>query len=295
MKLLRTFKMILKQKNCSGLVAAGFSNNPVVSAFMAGSFSGTCSTILLQPLDLLKTRVQQVEGRKHEGLLSMTKEVIGKERLFGLWRGVFPSLVRTVPGVGIYFSTMHKLKVTMCHGSPSPCSSLLIGGFSRAIAGCIMIPVTVVKIRCESGVYEYKSVSGALRSILRVEGVRGLMSGLLPTLLRDAPFSGIYLMCYEKLKVVVAGRTRRADLEKVWCGLGAGVLASLITQPADVVKTQLQLKPTCYATKVMGEIYIREGPLGFFKGGVPRMLRRTLMAALAWGVYEQAMRNIGIK
>ena len=38
---------------------------------------------------------------------------IGKDRLFGLWRGVLPSLVRTVPGVGIYFSTMHTLKVVI--------------------------------------------------------------------------------------------------------------------------------------------------------------------------------------
>jgi len=45
----------------------------------------------------------------------------------------------------------------------------------------------------------------------------------------------------------------------------------------------------------MQEIAIQDGVRGFFVGGVPRMLRRTMMAALAWTVYEQAMRNIGIK
>jgi len=32
--------------------------NPVIKAFLAGSFSGTCTTILFQPLDLVKTRIQ---------------------------------------------------------------------------------------------------------------------------------------------------------------------------------------------------------------------------------------------
>ena len=31
---------------------------PVLKSFLAGSFSGTFSTILFQPLDLIKTRLQ---------------------------------------------------------------------------------------------------------------------------------------------------------------------------------------------------------------------------------------------
>lgn len=35
-----------------------FQYHPVLKAFLAGSFSGTFSTILFQPLDLVKTRLQ---------------------------------------------------------------------------------------------------------------------------------------------------------------------------------------------------------------------------------------------
>ena len=35
------------------------ATNPVFKAFVAGSLSGTCSTVLFQPLDLVKTRIQQ--------------------------------------------------------------------------------------------------------------------------------------------------------------------------------------------------------------------------------------------
>jgi hypothetical protein len=43
------------------------TTSPVVSAFLAGSMSASCSTLLLQPLDLLKTRMQQVTHLQSKG------------------------------------------------------------------------------------------------------------------------------------------------------------------------------------------------------------------------------------
>lgn len=52
----------------------------------------------------------------------------------------------------------------------------------------------------QSGFYSYVSVPGALRSMYETEGIRALFSGLTATLLRDAPFSGIYVMFYSQAK-----------------------------------------------------------------------------------------------
>lgn len=42
-----------------------FQYSPVFKAFLAGSFSGTFSTILFQPLDLVKTRLQNPNPSIH--------------------------------------------------------------------------------------------------------------------------------------------------------------------------------------------------------------------------------------
>ena len=66
-------------------------------------------------------------------------------------------------------------------------------------------------------------------------------------------------------------------------------MASGVTQPFDVLKTKMQLYPDKFDNILQAAIYVRKkyGPKGYFKGLVPRMMRRTLMAAMAWTVYEQ--------
>lgn len=163
-----------------------------------------------------------------------------------------------------------------------------------------MSPITVIKTRYESGRYGYRSIFAALRTIYHREGHRGLFSGLTATLLRDAPFSGIYLMFYNQTKSIVSQDQLDMTLIPVvnfGCGILAGILASLVTQPADVIKTHMQLSPGKFRWIGQAVMFIFKdyGPRGFFQGGVPRALRRTLMAAMAWTVYEEMMAKMGLK
>jgi len=107
-------------------------SNPVMKAFLAGSLSGTCSTLLFQPLDLVKTRVQQQDTRgTRVSIIRVVTSVVSKDSLSGLWRGVMPSMFKTVPGVGLYFSSMHYMKTTFCDGRPSHLQSIMIGCSAR--------------------------------------------------------------------------------------------------------------------------------------------------------------------
>ncbi|XP_061585157.1 mitochondrial glycine transporter B-like isoform X2 [Cololabis saira] len=279
--------------------------HPALKAFLCGSLSGTCSTLLFQPLDLVKTRLQTLQnsaqpGTPKPGMFTVLVNVVRTENFFGLWKGVSPSFVRCIPGVGIYFSTFYSLKQRFfVDRAPNAGEAVLLGAGARTVAGVSMLPFTVIKTRFESGRFDYVSVAGALRSVYQTEGVRALFSGLTATLLRDAPFSGIYVMFYSQAKRGLPHEVTAAayaPLANFSCGVMAGVMASLATQPADVVKTHIQVRPSHWSTADAVRYILKEhGLRGFFRGAVPRSLRRTLMAAMAWTVYEQLMARMGLK
>ena len=133
----------------------------------------------------------------------------------------------------------------------------------------------------------------ALSTIYRTEGGRGLVTGFGATLARDVPFSAVYFAVYTQLKQTMAETEspHHSVLRSFCCGLVAGTVASIITQPADVIKTSLQLFPTEYNHRKTGEtlrsIHQRLGFRGYFAGLMPRLVRRTLIAAMSWTVYDK--------
>ena len=278
-----------------------YISNPVVKSFLAGSLSGTCSTIVFQPLDLVKTRIQTpVSGSAPTGVIAVVHNVVKNETLIGLWRGMAPSLSRTVPGIGVYFCSLHWLRNKIGNNDPSPLESMLVGASARTVSGISMLPFTVIKTRFESGLFKYNGVVSALVTIYRLEGAKGLYSGLTATLMRDVPFSALYLMFYTEIKKKLrdTGNVNMTmPLTHFSCGIVAGCFASIVTQPADVIKTKMQLFPDRFSRvhQCIFYVYKTYGPAGYFKGLVPRTLRRTLMAALAWTVYEQMMTKVGLK
>nr|CAB3266183.1 solute carrier family 25 member 40-like [Phallusia mammillata] len=272
------------------------TSNPLVKSFLAGSFSGTCSIILFQPFDLVKTRIQVATSPALAGITTNSalqttmwnvgRTVVQNDSLRGLWKGFVPSFLRCVPGVGMYFSSLHWLKQKyLSDRKPTSKESLILGASARTLTTVCMLPMTVIKTRFESGQFGYKSVHEAMYTIYSKEGTAGLYRGIFATLLRDAPFSGIYLMFYNSMKSTFPYEGNTATFG---CGIVAGVAASCITQPADVIKTHKQLHSSTERVRDIAYlIYQKNGIRGYFSGLVPRVTRRTLMAAMAWTVYEQ--------
>lgn len=100
------------------------------------------------------------------------------------------------------------------------------------------MPFTVLKARYESGLYAYRSVPTAILEMLRTEGWSGLYRGYHVTLIRDVPFSGLYLAFYEHLRNGLPISNRFTC--NLVSGLVAGGLATIVTHPFDVIKTRVQ-------------------------------------------------------
>ncbi|XP_035219798.1 mitochondrial glycine transporter-like [Stegodyphus dumicola] len=131
---------------------------PFLKSFLAGSVSGTCSTLLFQPLDLIKTRLQNPtkSGHTRNGMFKLFIHVVRNEKLVGLWRGTVPSIMRCVPGVGMYFSSLHWLQSNFGTKDPSPLESVCFGVLARSFAGATLLPVTVIKTRYEVFIYFFR-------------------------------------------------------------------------------------------------------------------------------------------
>ncbi|KAF7588150.1 hypothetical protein BBP40_006117 [Aspergillus hancockii] len=282
--------------------------------FAAGLCSGLTSAVLLQPADLLKTRVQQSQT----SLLPTIKGIISSPNpIRGLWRGTLPSALRTGFGSALYFTSLNALRQGIAHtGVPvtlstssgntkvaasssalpklSNSANLATGAAARVAAGFVMMPVTVLKVRYESSYYSYGNLYGAGRDILRTEGVRGLFAGFGATAARDAPYAGLYVLFYEQLKRRVASLadsgtgTSSSSINFVSGALAAG-LATAITNPFDAIKTRLQLMPNKYGNMVRAvKIMVRENGVRSMFGGLGlRITRKALSSALAWTVYEE--------
>ena len=77
---------------CVSFVCFVQYKSAVVKSFLAGSFSGTCSTILFQPLDLIKTRLQLLQKTQHSSrtIVGIAYVILREQKVFALWTGLVP-------------------------------------------------------------------------------------------------------------------------------------------------------------------------------------------------------------
>ncbi|KAF7730588.1 hypothetical protein EC973_001970 [Apophysomyces ossiformis] len=299
--------------------------NPVLH-LVGGALSGMTACVTLQPLDLIKTRLQQqrqdhlafLREAKQKGLLvaphkstiySTIRGIVQTNGVHGLWRGTVPTIVRNVPGSALYFCTLAEIREVLQRVRKSPSSSpqwkqqkrwenLISGAAARGAVGYVMMPITVVKVRYESNFYNYKSMSQAFRSIVKNDGFRGLFAGYGATFIRDAPFAGIYLFFYEQTKSWTNAfvKSQQLAVANVAINLGSGVVAgaaaTCMTQPFDMLKTRMQLKPNLYKYLIQAaqKVFREEGIMGFFDGISVRLIRKPLNSAISWAIYEEVVR-----
>lgn len=337
-------------------------------SFVKGAAAGILSSIILQPLDLLKSRLQyhyvvrktgnynnnsnETKNVKNDRnnksirntiknnvtrsnnhlvnkttVMELMKTIIKNEGITSLWNGIGPSLIRVCGGVGIYFSSLElmtsyrnkknkKLNI-IPNNNNNLASTFLIGASARSLAGVIMLPVTVVKTRFEAkppSEHGYKNTFNAFSQIIKNESWSGLYRGLTPTLVRDVPFSGIYLILYQNLRVYtidyyqvkennlpphnsnnVKHYKNKIKDEKLptyinfSIGFIAGSIATALTHPFDVIKTRMQVTKRFENEKISNyfkDIYTKEGSVGLSRGLFLRVIKRPLSTAMVWTVYE---------
>lgn len=284
----------------------------LVNSILSGACSGGISAVLFQPLEYLKTKLQQPTFKysfkslktytmKQLIIITITdqNQQIKFNNLKKFWSGLTPSLVRSVPVAGIYFGCIDTFKNSERFGHSKKggnyeiLHSFLIGSLSKVIADVSTFPLGLIKTRYESEVYNYRGISSAFFEIVKSDGVFGLYKGLSATLARDITYSGLYFTLYTKVKHMAKESGAISESEKpiffATCALISSLLACAFTQPPDAIRAYIQLDPYLNRSFITAaqNIYDKNGFKGFFAGFVPRAMRRTMISVMSWTLYEK--------
>jgi hypothetical protein len=222
----------------------------------------------------------------------------------GLWRGLTPTLIMTVPSQLTYMTCYDIFRGhILAMGEPVSTSStpslsnisahtmlasLCAGAMARSVSATLVTPIELIRTRLQASTVTSSDFSSLIRSLgrdVRKSGPRVLFQGLTPTLYRDVPFSAIYFTGYESMKRVLTGagfgerqtgNLRQKDFAVAFfSGATSGTLAAIITQPFDVIKTRLQAQSQTSKTtlQMWRDITGREGAKGLFRGLSPRVAK----------------------
>ena len=75
-------------------------------AMLGGMLAGCFSTMLNNPFDAVKTRMQGTQAKElYSGFFDCVTKIVKQEGILTLWAGVVPRLARVVPGQGIIFAS----------------------------------------------------------------------------------------------------------------------------------------------------------------------------------------------
>ncbi|CUM62862.1 uncharacterized protein PRCAT00000421001 [Priceomyces carsonii] len=291
---------------------------------IAGGMAGLVSAVALQPFDLLKTRLQQQQliNKKYQPTIS--KELKKLTTLKDLWRGVLPSMLRTSIGSGLYFtilssfrSRLAALKTSQVASKSSilprlsPMENLATGFVVRAIVGLITMPITIMKTRFESNIYNYNSMYEGIESIYLNDekssrgSIKNFFRGSFATLARDCPYAGLYVLFYESFKnnivptIVIPLHQHLipdSSLINSTSAVLAASTATTITAPFDAIKTRLQLNssdaPTSGIWKTTIQLLRENGGIrNLFRGLSLRLGRKGMSAGIVWCIYEELIKK----
>lgn len=81
----------------------------------------------------------------------------------------------------------------------SPLKSFLLAFNCRAMTSIILLPITVIQTR-NQWLCERTKLFSSFKSVYQQNKFKGFYRGILPTIIRDAPSSGLYLSIYNMSK-----------------------------------------------------------------------------------------------
>jgi len=262
-------------------MSKGKTSNPQV-AMVTGAVAGGIEAFAMWPTENIKTQLQlqsKAENPKFTSFSGGVRYVVQNEGVLGLYNGLVPIILGSLPKAGIRFGGNaffkgHLLEMDL----PLPSSIVnLLGGMCAGASEAIfaVTPMETVKtktIQMKCGFLE------GMGRILTDSGISGFYKGVVATVIKQASNQGLrfmYMGAYKDWRSQ-GGKRKLDTIETIIGGMGAGCFSVLGNNPFDVVKTKMQgVDANKYKNTLdcFVQIFRNEGIGGYYRGVLPRLYR----------------------
>ena len=136
---------------------------------------------------------------------------------------------------------------------------------------------------------KYSTLLSSLQLIYREEGLKQLWKGNALNVARVIPYSAIQFGSYDAYKhTILNDQPRRLTTrERLEAGALAGMTATTVTHPMDVVRLRLSVDKSLKGSRdALREVWLEGGVRALFKGFVPTMLSVSPFIALNFASFD---------
>mmetsp|Transcript_106896 Transcript_106896/g.300563 ORF Transcript_106896/g.300563 Transcript_106896/m.300563 type:complete len:342 (+) Transcript_106896:1-1026(+) len=266
---------------------------------LCGALATIVGDFAMHPIDTIK--VTQQAASTALTFIGAIKQIFATSGVLGFYQGVVPYLIGDGSSGAVKFATFEASKTYLERRLPPkyhPAVQFLCAAGAMLACSVILVPGEVLKCKIQAG--GATSLGGAISSILKTEGIKGLFAGYYATLVRDVPYTMLELGVYENVKMLIRRfREREAlnGMEEAFAAAVTGGLAAFLTTPLDLIKTKLMLQGTTGGQysgifDAVGSIYQRSGLDGLFVGSTARVTWLVPFTIIYLGVYEASKRSM---
>lgn len=290
---------------------------PLLQTLALAAGAAICAEAVTLPFDTAKVRLQlqnivsSTTGRdlhKYRGSIQTIATIVREEGATAPFKGIVPGIHRQFFFTGLRLGLFQRVQDYFSGGVEDAPLHSRIGAalVTSAIGITVANPSDVVKIRQQactirgSGSVEskprYRSSSEAYRRILAEEGFRGgLYRGYFPNLIRNSVISATELVAYSECKTLLLYHVGVPDGVGVHftAGLGAGLAATVLGSPWDVIGTRLMARSPVAGgqEESLGAFVVnmvkKEGVGSLWKGFTNNFARIGSFNIVLWMSYEQ--------
>ncbi|KAI2489720.1 hypothetical protein MHU86_24865 [Fragilaria crotonensis] len=171
--------------------------------FLMGSLTGCCSAIVLLPSEIVKAKTQVIVGSHSSD--QIFKDMIKRGGMKSLAVGLEGQLMRDGSFYAFFFGSYEVFTYlfrTHVPSMPDELNYFLSGGFAGMVGWTMAMPFDVPKTNVQAR-YDTKVVGSYFPELLKIgreRGIRGLYSGLGPTLIRAFPANAALFLGVESGK-----------------------------------------------------------------------------------------------